>query len=340
MSLELIGIPGLPVEPPASAGQTARLRWYAEVASWAPSKHNAQPWRFVLRGGALEVWADRSRALPETDPDRRELIISCGAALHLACVAARAHGYAPTVVLLPQAGTGPLARLVEGGPWDTTPQDRLLLDAVPRRRTDRGPLDADQLPAVVPFLLQQAAEAQGAALRLVSTAGDRATLASLVARADRLLVRRPAVDEELSQWLREPGDSRPDGVPSHQTRGAAASYRAEFVQRDFSTPGSRPAQDRPGKDRPIVAVLCTPRDRPEDWLTVGRALAAVLLQAAVAGAHASYLNQPVEQPAVRAQLREKLLLPGDAQVILRLGVGGEVAAPPRRPVDDLLAVDG
>jgi hypothetical protein len=334
MSTELTLSRPWPAEPEAASDVMSRLAWYVAVARWAPSKHNTQPWRFVTRGSCLELWPDTNRTLPETDPDWRELVISCGAAMHLACVAARALGYQPQVTL-PGRGDGYLARLSETGRWATTDQDKVLLAAVARRRTDRGPLDGLQLPASLPFLLQTSAAREGAHLQLIGTPGDRATLATLVANADRLLVRRAQVDEEIARWLREPGDQRADGVPTANTRGAAASYRAEFVQRDFSSARARPAPERAGADRPILGVLCTPFDRTNDWLTAGRALAAVLLRVTVAGGNASYVNQPVEVPAIRSQLRDQLTLPGVAQLVLRLGTGGEVAPPRRREPADL-----
>ena len=88
-------------------------------------------------------------------------------------------------------------------------------------------------------------------------------------------------------------------------------------------------------DRPVVGVLCTHGDEQRDWLVAGQALAALLLLAHVEGAHASYLNQPVEEPAVRRQLHDQLSLPGHAQLVLRLGRGSDVTAPPRRSVHDV-----
>ncbi|MDQ6648872.1 MAG: hypothetical protein M3Z02_01935 [Actinomycetota bacterium] len=335
MSPELVTSPSRPTGSEVSADSRPRLAWYAAVGRWAPSKHNSQPWRFDVREQALDLWADPIRTLTSTDPHRREMVISCGAAVEFACVAARVHGYQPEVSLLPDGVGGCLARLVEVGPWQPRELDGLMLNAVSSRRTDRGPLDSSALPADLPFLLQAAAADQGAALRMVSTPGDRSTLAHLVERADRLLVRRRDAEQELAGWLREPGDPRRDGVPTDHTRGAAASYRAEFVQRDFSSEGSHPAQDRPGRDRPLVGVLCTPSDGVADWLVAGRGLASVLLRAAVAGANASYLNQPVEETAIRVQLGDQLALPGVAQLVLRVGVGGPVSPPPRRLLSDL-----
>ena len=320
----------------ASSDALARLTWYASQARWAPSKHNSQPWRFIVTETELEVWGDPSRLLVETDAHRRELVLSCGAVMHLAVVAARAHGVVLRVRVLPDGAGGCVARLIEAGLWAVTQRDRDLLAAVPRRRTDRGPLDAGDLPPSLAFELQHRAAEHGAELHLVASPGARGSLADLVSRADRQLVRAGGADRELAEWTRGPGDTRSDGVPSDHTRGAAASYRAEYVQRDFSTPGSTPAQDRPGPDRPVLAVLCTPGDAMRDHVQAGAALAAVLLEATLAGASASYLNQPIEHAASRLLLREQLGLHGVPQLVLRLGRGGVVPPPPRRPQDELL----
>ncbi len=177
-------------------------------------------------------------------------------------------------------------------------------------------------------------------LRLVTSRGDRAALAALVARADGVLARAGQAERELGRWLREPGAVRGDGVPVDHTRGVRESYRAEFVQRDFSRAGSVPAAYRDRRDRPLLGVLCTPADTLLDWLRAGRALAAVLLEVTVAGGAASYLNQPVEEPTARQQLREQLALPGVAQLVLRLGAGSDVAATPRRDLRDVLYQPG
>jgi hypothetical protein len=313
-----------------------RLTRYAAAARWAPSKHNSQPWRFSVRDGGLEIRTDARRSLPATDPLGRERLLSLGAAVHIASMAARAQGFRPFVSLLADANGVPHARLTEAGPHEASDDDRALLAAVPLRRTDRGPLDASGLPRSLPFLLQRAASEYGATLRLVSSEGDRRTFAALVERADRILVTQRTADQELAPWLRADDDPRRDGVPSSHTRGAASSYRATFVQRDFSTETSRPSQDRSGRDDPIVGILCSTGDRSNDWIAAGQALSAVLLRACVSGASASYLNQPLELPGMRSELQQALLLPGPPQVVLRIGAGGVVTAPPRRALASLL----
>jgi hypothetical protein len=201
MSSATTRTPTAPWPDPPSTGATLadRLLWYPTVARWAPSKHNTQPWRFVVRDDSLEVWTDPTRALPASDPLMRELVLSCGTAVHHVEVAAAALGRKVAVTLLPEGGTSLVARVVETGPTEVTAHAHALLDAVPLRRTDRGPLDRTLLAPSLPFQLQSAAAGYGAAFRLVASAGDRATLGDLVERGDRILARQGRVEHELSR---------------------------------------------------------------------------------------------------------------------------------------------
>lgn len=317
------------------AGLADRLYWYADTARLAPSKHNAQPWRFVVRGGVLEIWSEELRRLPASDPQGRETTISCGAAAQTAVVAAAALGVQLQVSAEPTGGAL-VARLREVGVRLPEPHDRELLAAVTRRRTDRGPLDIEALDGGLPFRLQDVAEAHDCVLRLVATPGDRHGLARAIELAHHQLMRRPEIDEELAAWVRSPRDLRRDGVPADATRGAVGSNAAEFVQRDFGRPGVAPAHEREGADRPLVGILCSRADTPADWVASGRALMAVLLEATVGGASASYLNQPIELQQTRDLLRADLDLPGPAQLILRIGAGAVVEATPRLPAREVI----
>lgn len=320
---------------PGPAALAERLRLYAAAARTAPSKHNSQPWRFRVDGGALHLLADRSRLMPATDPDGRELLVSCGAAVHGAVVAAAGLGFRLDVARLPQGLDGPVAVLREGATLVPRDVDRARVDALLRRRTDRGPLDATSLPASLPFDVQDAAWRHGCVLRLVRTEGEKRTFARVVDLADRQLVRRPEVLAEVRAWTRSPVQADRDGVPAGSTRGSGA-VSAPFPQRDFSLPGVAAQHDRPGVDAPLVGVLCTASDRPPDQLVAGEALMDVLLTVTLAGGSASYLNQPLEQRHTRELLRTELALPGAPQVVLRLGAGGPVPATPRRALSELL----
>ncbi|WP_458721578.1 hypothetical protein [Candidatus Nitrosocosmicus sp. R] len=59
-----------------------KLKFFLCYAILVPSGHNTQPWTFRISDDSIiEMYADRTRALPVVDPDDRELTISCGSAL-------------------------------------------------------------------------------------------------------------------------------------------------------------------------------------------------------------------------------------------------------------------
>ena len=76
----------------------SRAAYLIGVAGRAPSLHNTQPWRFTVGRDAIELHADVSRRL-RVDPDGREMVISCGAALYGLRLAVRSLGRLPEVEL-------------------------------------------------------------------------------------------------------------------------------------------------------------------------------------------------------------------------------------------------
>lgn len=63
------------------------IRAVLTLATRAPSVHNSQPWRWRVGPDRLHLYADPSRHLPSTDPNRRAMVVSCGTTLHHCTVA-------------------------------------------------------------------------------------------------------------------------------------------------------------------------------------------------------------------------------------------------------------
>lgn len=69
-----------------------KLRHLIGFAVLAPSSHNSQPWKFVLDGNKIKVFADFSRALAVSDKDNRQLYISIGCAIENLITATEYYG--------------------------------------------------------------------------------------------------------------------------------------------------------------------------------------------------------------------------------------------------------
>src|SRR5437764_13761978 len=107
---------------PAALGLSATdITGVLQAGSLAPCLHNSQPWRFRILSDQIELHADLERSLPATDPEGRELRLSCGAALLNLRLALQGHGVRPLMTLLPSGyragvdGSGALAVVRYGG---------------------------------------------------------------------------------------------------------------------------------------------------------------------------------------------------------------------------------
>jgi hypothetical protein len=332
---------------PNLASQAAYL---IEVAARAPSLHNTQPWRFKVGECAIELYADARRQLRE-DPDGREMLISCGAALYGLRLGIRSLGYQPEADALgyrPEVGTfpprarqRPLARVRLGRAAPVTSDEQKLLQAVPHRHTHRGPFEPGPLPAGLLTRLQDDVTAEGATLAVIDTEAAYAKLAAILAtwsRRQDLYPTSPAGIQsraETAQWTREADSLARDGVPAHAFPAARGREDGRLPQRDFDLgrgwgllpSGSSPAQ--------VTAILVTSGDHEEDWLRAGQALQRLLLRAASRWVFASLQTEPLQAPATRSLIQYSLALPGWPQMLLQFGVARTTHPTARRPAADL-----
>lgn len=317
-----------------SATAPAQMRRLVEAAVLAPSSHNTQPWRFAIRDAAVDLYADRTRALPVNDPDDRELTISCGAALFNLRVAAAARTVATAVTLLPDPSDRDWLARVTGGAGLVEPLADLW-PAVTERRTYRKRFADRPVDSAVVAALAAAAAAEGASLLSVLDPNVRQEVASLVAEGDRRLWADPRWRRELALWMHP--RRRGDGL----TLPGLTVPIAQRVVRTFDMGDWAAAKDRAlAAGSPLLAVLETTGDDPRQWLIAGLALERVLLTGGRLGLQASYLNQPIQVGALRPTLRTLVGATGLPQLLLRFGYPAEVVpASVRRPLDGVIDDD-
>lgn len=327
---------------PVWAGPSERLRFLLQWAVLAPSRHNTQPWIFDIEGDEVRVHADLSRALPAADPDGRQLVMSCGAAMTNLRLAAAHFGHATSAEIVDGVHRdGLLARVRLEERCPSTPELEEMFQAIPRRRTNRLPLDGREPPEGLVTALLREARSEGASLRPVEEA-ERRAVAELVAEGDRLQWSSPRFRAELAHWTRPNGTSRRDGMPGYALGMSDAAAMLHPLLVRFGNPAREQAErdHRRATSCKALLVLSTRGDGAAEWLAAGEALQRVLLRAAANGLYASYFAQPIESPDLRGRLREALAEQGAPQVMFRLGYGLEPRAVPRRQVDDVLRACG
>ncbi|MCC6587845.1 MAG: nitroreductase [Bryobacterales bacterium] len=327
---------------PADATRWEQLRFILHYAALAPSSHNTQPWKFrILHAGeGVELYCDSTRGLRVADPDRREMLLSCGAALLNLRLAMEYFGPRVYTTLMPDEDEPDLLARVDWGYRALgDAADRLLFRNIVWRHTDRSPFQDWNIPQHLITELQQEAAKEGSILTFVAAGEMRNRVAALIASGCERQTEDPEFRRELADWVHPNWSEVEDGMPAYAfgMKSYVASAVAPIVLRSFNWgkwAGREMAEMAAAA--PALAILSTAEDRPAAWLAAGQALERVLLRACAEGVRASFLNQPVQVQELRGELAAAANLQGTPQLVLRLGYAFHAKATPRRPVAALL----
>lgn len=310
-----------------------------DLACHAPSLHNSQPWRWVVKGASVGLFVDQTRILNSTDSSGREAILSCGAALDHLRVAMAAVGWDTHVERFPNPNNLDHLASLEFTPMSYVGRARRdRAEAITVRRTDRRPFRApNDWPSLQP-LLGSCVDQDAVGMEVL---GDEARprLAEATRLSEALRRYDDSYHDELGWWTAPSREN--EGIPQ-----AALVSRAEArgvgVNREFPTAADTEHAAR--HDQAKIVLLSTAEDTRADALHCGEALSAVLLECTVAGLATCPITHATELEPGRAILRE--LTEGRAavpQVLIRVGIspsGPIPAATPRRPLGEVLEVVG
>lgn len=309
------------------------------VASRAPSLHNSQPWRWVVDGPRLQLWADTRRLTSATDRTGREMTLSCGAVLDHLRVALAAAGWDTATERFPDAGRPDHLATLDFRPLDdvTEPQRRRA-DAIFRRRSDRLPFAAPPAWPVCESALRRAVRPHEVLLDVVADEA-RPALAAL-SRLNETMRRYDTSYVSELRWWTSPFESDATHVPVSALVSGAEAERVE-IGRDFPPVGGHPHRAGVEADRSKIVVLSTRHgDDPFDVLRCGEALSAVLLECTVAGLATCTLTHMTEIAASRDTVTQITGTAGQPQLLIRVGKstrnGHHVETTARRMVTEVL----
>ena len=287
------------------------------LANRAPSVHNTQPWRWLVGDDSVHLLADWSRHVPATDPDGRDLIVSCGAALHHLRVALAARGRHATVHRLPGGDLNHLAT-IELSPGEPSEEDIVLARAIPRRHTDRRGFTSWAVPSGHLDLMARHAAAAGGLLVPVTDPRHRNVVTTAIAAASWWQETDPAYRDELARWSGR-GRTSDDGVLAVSTPRTGRLH-GDTPMRVFPGGSLSEPDTGPGGDEGRLLVLGTENDDVAGRLRAGEAASAALLAATSLDLATCPLSQPLEVRNTRVRIRDDVLR-GTAypQLVLRVG---------------------
>ncbi len=307
----------------------------ATAAGHAPSIHNSQPWRWVVRADALDLYREHNMRLRVTDPDDRLTTLSCGAALHHARTWLTAHGWATGVERLPEAEEpSHLARITATGRIPVTDEAVRATQAMEVRHTDRRPVTGAPIDDGQLHDITVAVEGQGARLHMLPRDGV-IELGVATSRAQEAQALEPEWQAELAYWS---GGTRPTGAGVPDTAIPERPTETTIASRDFGHAGTMPVSAEHDRGATFL-ILYGEQNDPVDWLCAGEALSAGWLTATERGVSVVPMSATIEVAATRIVLRRLLSGLGEPYLVLRLGRAEPDegrARVPRRPAQQTI----
>ncbi len=314
-----------------------QMEFLLRYAVLAPSSHNTQPWIFRIVEDGIQVSADYSRRLLLTDPDDRELLMSVGAAITNLRVAAAWFGFETTVMYEQRPEESLPVAFVAIRETSRTSEDlRRLFPAIRQRHTNRHVFNAEPLGADAVSAICDVVDEHPGLLCLLRRQ-DQNRVADLIADGDRRLMDRPAVREELLNWLRPAGTTQGDGMCTDSISLSGPFPITKWFIRNVNPGQSAARRDRELiKDAAALIIVTAENDRTA-LIRAGEVVERLLLTVTRYGLQYSFLNQPIEVPELRQVLQGLALTKSPPQLLVRIGRTNETTRPaPRRQVSSVI----
>ncbi|MCV7151294.1 Acg family FMN-binding oxidoreductase [Mycolicibacterium pyrenivorans] len=309
------------------------LRAALTLATRAPSVHNSQPWLWRVGPHSLHLHADRSLHLPHTDPDRRELMISCGASLNHAVVALAALGWQAKIHRFPNPDDPDHLAAITLHRHAAGETDIELAAAIAKRRTDRRNFTSRPVDLGDIAWMGARVARMGVSLRRVETTTD---FKAVLTQAVWEHAFDPDYAEELTMWSGRYAAAA--GVPARNI--PESDPRAAVPSRVFAgTALDQPPQAPPEFDHGVLLALGTSADDDLSRLRAGEATSLALLTASARGLATCPVSEVLEVAETRTMVRSEIFderyFP---QMLVRVGWAPPDADPlpatPRRPLHE------
>jgi len=308
-----------------------RDRELVRFATLAANSHNTQPWIFAAHGNEITIAPDFKRRCPAVDPDDHHLFVSLGCAAENLSLAASALGWRAR----PVVDGDRIVIALEQAPRAAS----TLADAIPVRQCTRTVFDGTPATSEILRQLDNSCHEPGVAAILMTERKAIKGVTDYVLEGNSAQMRDQAFIRELVSWMRfNESDAlvTMDGLFSRASGNPSLpAWVTRPLLRFFFTEGGENKKYRDELDSSAgLVVLAADRSDRTHWIAVGRACQRFGLQATALGLKYSFVNQPVEVAALRAQFAASLGL-GDRRpdIVMRFGFGPSLPKSLRRPPD-------
>lgn len=300
-----------------------QLKFFVNYAVLAPSGHNTQPWKFQIKNTGIDLFVDMLRALPKSDVNHRQTLISLGCALENFLIAADYFGFGCEVEYFPTSQQEIVARVECSKRVAVGKKGDHLLDYIPKRWTDRHqysktPIEEPIIHSFKNFVFEdiQIDFVGWDQKEKMNVIADKAVEAGIVAMHSN------GFRDELSQYVKPSSTDSTVGMPGH-TLGVPAlmSFFLPTMIKRFNMAQVNKMKDTSllKKHTPVFGIISTKDDTHRAWVKAGQCFERIFLEAGRYGLHVAPLAAIVQTGEYYKDLQKILRISMRPQVFFRMG---------------------
>jgi nitroreductase len=306
---------------PLSGDISDKIRFLLRYAILAPSAHNTQPWRVEIDGNMMNIFRDPAFTLRESDATLRETFLGLGAFLENFVVAASHFGYKATLTHTAFMTKELLIATIALDPSPVPEEDAMLFAGILQRHTNRGTYDSTPLTETQLRSLEVPADTD-TVIAWITDSSTRARIAGLVGQSTAMALSVNTMRRELAELTFREKEQQPVGMMVEALTETASDEvdGPQWVAAAMNPAEHGAAWHEAFAHSPLHVLIGTRADGPAAWLSAGRTMERVLLNAAAQGLSHCISAGPIEVPTLLPALRQEIEAGYRPQALFRLGI--------------------
>ncbi len=322
---------------------TAQIRELIRYATLAPSGHNTQPWRFIIKRDTVQIKPDYTRRLPVVDPIERELWISLGCAVENFIIAANSTGLQTeitypsleadfiTLKIVPLRSLVPSSTIVSGK----------LLSAIAHRQNTRSLYEGRSVPISDMKQVDKVESEAGVSKLIFTDTAPKEAILEYIRQGDLRQFANPLFVDELVNWIRFNKSEALHSLDGLYSSCSGNPVVPRWLGKLFvTTKGGKQQSDKDAKtvrSSSGLIVINAEEDDKRHWIATGRLYERLALTLTELNIKTAFVNQPVEVTELRSQLQSYLNIGTSLpQLILRFGHAAPMPQSLRRPLEEVI----
>lgn len=309
-----------------------------EIARFAPSVHNTQPWVISQMDSSIEVRLDKNHVLKDGDPTGRQTVISLGILAEAIVLAAETHGFTEQNVTLENETLQIEFQANKGGSTETKRFTTLLKS----RCSDRSIYTATTLSDKQISSIESLDTPSGVKVRVIRDKKHIEKIADYTAKGIGLALSNPSFRKELSGYLVAPWSSKKRGisVKSLYINPLLAACEPLFMRLGIGLPLEVSLEKKRWLSASGIIVITADGDLSKFWFDTGRTYLRVALAVENLGLSQATSAAIVEASNYHDDVEELLGTSQRILAVIRIGRGAKNRKySPRLAVQDLTTLN-